>query len=98
MKITLEKTIRLLEESAGIITDKGITFPTIYDNYREFDTDYPFFLEFEFTDDDGIFKYRFFVDDNLEVELVGSSIFLIDSEGSLIEITLLENWDAENDY
>jgi hypothetical protein len=94
MKIALQKAIELLSDSAGIVTDKGITFPTLF----EVDEPVEPFLEFEFTDDDGfIFEYKFYVKENQEVELVGSSLFLIDSEKETIQITLLKNWQAEND-
>lgn len=92
MLITLNKALELLENCSGIVTDQGITFPTLIDDDEEKE-----FLEFEFTDDDGlIFEYKFYSQDNQNVELVGSSLFLIDSEKETVQITLLINWDAES--
>ena len=95
MRIKLIIAYGLLSRAAGIVTDQGLTAPSLYEinvgGLHEF-------CILEQTDDDGlVYKSIFLEKDNQEVLLVNSSLFLKNSDGEEIQITLLKEWEVESE-
>lgn len=86
--ITLKEAYSILEEaSAVIIDDNALTYPSISEIEENDDNEF-FYLSWE--DEDGyIYDLVFREKDNKSIQISGSSMFLIDSEGEENQITIL---------
>jgi hypothetical protein len=87
-KIPLKEVIEILENASGIvIDDNGLMYPSV-DGFED-DPNHEF-LKLSYTDDEGLtYEYTFYEDHNETVEIVGSSMFLIDEDGETCQITIL---------
>jgi hypothetical protein len=75
--IPLKEAFRMLEDaSAVIINNDVVLYPSLWE-LREDDTNE--FLFFHWDDDGGEYNMKFCEGDNKEVNLVGSSMFLYDT-------------------
>lgn len=95
MKITLSKAHELLNDCAAVILDHTVTYPALEDLTGERDN---IFLRASWTDSDfQDYELKFEEGMNKEVEIVGTSMFLMDTTGEVQQISLLKNWDIESE-
>ena len=94
-KIPLEKAYEILQDcSAVIVDDNVVTYPCLHGSKIENDVNNEFLtLSWDFEDNE--YKFVFNEDGNREVEVVGSSLFLIDIEGETTQLTILEPKNLE---
>lgn len=90
MKLTFEQAYKLLEDCSAVVwEDYFLTFPALRDEQDE-DPGNDLFLQLESTDEHGrVFGADFFRGNNQEVKAEGSSLFLTDSNGEEVQISLL---------
>jgi len=93
MKITLNQAYRLLEDCSAVIwADYFLTFPALQDE----DNEPKMFLSLDSTDEHGkVFLVEFYRQDNQEVKAIGNSLFLTDTTGEEIQLTLLHAMNTE---
>ena len=94
MKITLQKAYDLLQDCAAIITDSVVLYPSLGDLTGPANNE---FLLISWNNEGEEYNRYFDEGANKEVEIVGSSMFLMDTEGEVNQISLLNNWDIENE-
>jgi uncharacterized Fe-S center protein len=80
--ITLKEAIHILENCSAIITDNCVTYPSVYEGEDEF-------LTISWSDGYDDFSDSFQEADNQTIKIVGSSMFLTDSDGDDYQITIL---------
>jgi hypothetical protein len=97
-KITLKKAVELLNECSGvIINDNTFVFPSVDEVKNEPDNE---FLRLGWEEDGQVFRLTFTEEDNQEVSICGTSMFLIDSDaedGEETQIMLLQPWMEQTD-
>jgi hypothetical protein len=88
MIIPFEKAFKLLSDcSAVIVDDNALVYPSLDHDAKEGEDE---FLYLSYTDDEGeTFTYHFNKEDNENVEVVGNSMFLKDTDGEEGEVTQL---------
>lgn len=84
MIVPFDAAFKLLSDcSAVIIDDNALVYPSLGDEEDEF-------LYLSYTNDEGLmFAYHFNKEDNKNVEVIGTSMFLKDTEGKTTQLTLL---------
>lgn len=94
MEISLEKAYDILRESSGVIIDDSVAVvPTFHDLKGE---DWNDFMTIRYVDEDGQkYLYIFPEEGNNYVEVSGSSMFLSNSEGEEMQISILKPNDME---
>ena len=94
MKVLLEEAIELLQAaSAVIVDDNAVVYPSVWTEGMGEDDNEFLYLEW----DQGTHEYnaKFSEGPNREITVIGSSMFLIDTEGDERQITLLKPWDID---
>jgi hypothetical protein len=92
MKIKLNKAIELLKRSSAVLLDGTASVPNVW---GETTMD---FLQIGWTEEGGEeFCVTFNSEDNQEVEIVMSSMFLVDNQGEIKQIILLKPWGIESE-
>jgi hypothetical protein len=96
-KITLKKAVELLKECSGVIVNQHylLVIPSVDEVKNEPDNE---FLRLGWEEDGQVFRLTFAEEENEEVSICGSSMFLIDSDaedGEETQIMLLNPWDIE---
>ena len=86
MKIPLSKAVELLQScSAVIVDDNAVTYPSIRDDEDEF-------LVISWETERGDNTLRFEEEENREVFVDKADMFLTDTFGDEIKLTLLQSW------
>lgn len=98
MNITLNQAISLLNEASAITVNIDGYPAVLYPRLIQ-DEDEALFMDFEWGNDEGlIWFFGFNREENQEVELIGSSLFLKEQEeDEKVEITLMKLWDVEGE-
>lgn len=86
-KITLKEAYAILENASAVIVDTGfVTYPSLYE-LTDSDENEFLFLKW---DDEGLeFSVKFEEQSNQEVAISGYSMFLVDSDGDEMQLTIL---------
>lgn len=95
--IPLQEAYNILKEASAIMVDDGnvLTYPILPDSDLEF-SDENEFLYVTWTDEEGQeYDLKFTEGDNQEVTVVSSSLFLYDTEGDAIQISILTEKELE---
>lgn len=85
--ITLQEVYQILEDCSGIVTeDHVITYPSLADLTGEDDNQW---LNISWIDEGQDFDIVFIEENNKEIKVSGSSMFLEDEDGDEFQITVL---------
>lgn len=91
--ITLKEAFDILEDCAGVITeDHVITYPNLDSLNGEGDNEW---MRLSWDSDGLEFDTSFIEEDNQNVRVVGSSMFLKDEEGDEFQLTILTPQNLE---
>jgi hypothetical protein len=93
--ITLEDAISYLEKANAIIIDDDILTPTILVRGVSEDENEPFFCLRWMETNESACELLFYDEDNDEVKIQNSTIYLINDAGEEIPITILKEYDIE---
>jgi hypothetical protein len=85
--ITLKEACDILENCSGVIYDGFITYPNLSPLEGSDENE---FLYIAWGVGDLKYNVKFNEGENRNVAVVGSSMFLVDSEGEICDITILE--------
>lgn len=85
--ITLKQAEKLLHSCSGVITSYTIVYPDVFGVEDDPEN---MWLQLKWTDDE-LYDYEaeFYEKDNQEIRFEGSCLFLKDSEGEEVEVSLL---------
>ncbi len=78
--ITLKEAYRILEDASAVITDDVVLYPSLWE-LTDDETNEFLYLEWE-NDGGRLFTLKFNEGDNQEVKVVGSSMFLYDTDAN----------------
>jgi hypothetical protein len=91
--LTLEQAYAILEKSSAVVMDDhAVTHASTAGLTGEADND---FVTLSWENDEGLFEFFFAEGANQQVKLVGSSMFLTDTDGDEVQISLLGPWTPE---
>jgi hypothetical protein len=86
-KITLPEALKIIQNAAGIVLDGVVTFPSLGILTGKDENE---FMYVTWYSADGCeYSTKFMEGENQEIEVSGSSMFLIDHEGHESQITIL---------
>ena len=95
--ITLKEAYRILEDASAVIIDDVVLYPSLWE-LTDDETNEFLYLEWE-NDGGRLFTLKFNEGDNQEVKVVGSSMFLYDTDANgeedHIQITILTTKELE---
>ena len=93
--ITLKKAHEILENASAVIWCNGVCYPSVCD-FK--DVDENIFLILKIFDGDDYYFAEFTEGYNQEVKVVGSSMFLIDSNKQEVQVSILVPENLEELY
>ena len=88
-KITLAAALEILKGCSAVVVDDDVL---VYPSCSDLDDTCPFLT---LSDEGTEMLHVFSPEKNAEPEIVGSSLFLVDDDGVIVQLTILEPRDLE---